>query len=142
MRRLRATATAFIVSIGAAVGLYGAVATPAALAYPHATASPRVHCGGFNGHLTWSDNWYPLNSVHVWGQLWTTCYNSDTMLELSVPGSAWSNVPISHTTHATRWYSVGVNYNSRHSLGFITGTPSVRVCNNYGGTYHCGKASG
>jgi hypothetical protein len=130
MRRLRAT-TAVLASVAALLAITSLVATPAALAST-GTVSPRVHCGGFNGH--WSLNSrFPAIDIEVWGVLWSTCPGSDTVLELAPPHQ--SPNPIWHTRGE---HSVGVNYVSG---GFFDtgGIPSLKVCNNYGGAWHCSR---
>ena len=138
MKRLRATATALFVAIGAVVAMSGLIAPSAALASPSATVSPRVHCGGFNGHVDWSDWWQPFN-VHVWGIVWTTCHRSDTVLQLSynAPGSVTKLA--GQTARQYGLYSNGVNYSVDWAFGPIIGSPTVKVCNDYGGSWHCGS---
>lgn len=139
MRRLRRTTGALVVTIGAVLALSGMIAAAPALASPHASASARVHCGGFNGQLTWSP--FP-GGVHVWGVLWTTCHGSDSYLFVSEPGNGTYMIHPS-TDARVRRFSVGINYEPGNSVfSAITGTPSVTVCNTYGGGWHCGTPSG
>ncbi len=123
MRRLRAT-TALLASVGALLAISGLIATPAALAST-GTVSPRVHCGGFNGH--WSLRRHGLAiGIRVWGVLWSTCPGVNTVLGLAPP----------HQSQGAIWqtggdHSVGVNY---FTGGLIDtgGIPALQVCNKYG----------
>jgi hypothetical protein len=123
MRRLRAT-TALLASVAALLAMSGLIATPAALAST-GTVSPRVHCGGFNGH--WNLRRHGLAiAIHVWGELWSTCPGVKIVLGLAPPHQ--SQGPIWWTTGV---HTVGVNY---FTGGFIDtgGTPALQLCTKYG----------
>lgn len=80
-KRVPTRFTALLAGIAASLGVFGLAVTPAALASPNATVSPRVQCGGFNGHVAWSP-WWQSAYIHVWGTVWSNC-RSYTTLDLS-----------------------------------------------------------
>jgi hypothetical protein len=121
--------------------LTGAVAEPLSYWSKHANsqrdfnkpASPRVSCGGYNGHM-WYSTFGGADALGTYGELWDTC-GGTTYLYLSwdeLAGLIHHNVLVATASnHAT----VGVNqsyeiFNPASNVG-------LAVCSNYGG-WHCG----
>jgi hypothetical protein len=97
------------------------------------TASVRVSCGGYNGHVDYN-NPGTLITLGTYGELWDTC-GGTTYLYLSwdeLAGLQHHNAQVqTASNHAT----VGVNqsfalYNGASNVG-------IAVCSTYGG-WHCG----
>ena len=120
--------------VGVCVTLSAALAAPAALAMPNVVVQPTVHCGGFNGHLKWEG--YPEgNYITVYGILWSTCASQSKLLLSWTHPWPWRTTDPAGVTTANH-KSVGINFTP-----FPWGTPGyiyVQVCNNYGGSWHCG----
>lgn len=97
------------------------------------TASVRVSCGGFNGHVFYS-NPGTLITLGTYGEVWDTC-GGTTYLYLSwdeLAGLQHHNAQVeTASNHAT----VGVN----QSYALYQGASNVglAVCSTYGG-WHCG----
>jgi hypothetical protein len=134
--RLRTRVAVFLVGI---VGAFGVVATPVALASPHATVSPRVRCGGFNGHIEWTGTVSVIPYIQVWGKVWSTC-RSYTTLELSYEQGFSSATQEAGTTFGFGHDSEGVNYGAEDLGNAPVGHISVKVCSTYpSGRTVCGS---
>jgi hypothetical protein len=133
--RVRARIAVFL---AATVGAFAVVTTPAALATPHATVSPRVRCGGFNGHVAWPSG-VAIPYVQVWGKVWSGC-RSYTTLELSYKQGFSGATQEAGTTFGFERDTEGVNY-SAEDLGIApVGHISVKVCSTYpSGRTVCGS---
>ena len=92
-----------------------------------ATVSPRVNCGGFNGHVGWD-----YQGIEVYGQLWESC-GGTAYLYVSYKDPFGENVQIANVAnHGT----TGLDWQSGQT-GTAPGYISVTVCSNHGG-WHCG----
>ena len=90
------------------------------------TVSPRVSCGGFNGHIQWGNS-----GITVWGIVWDTCGNAWSSLWLSFNSlGAHTNEDISEVENG----STGVDH---LETAYLPGNIGVAVCNTHGG-WHCG----
>lgn len=141
MKRMRVPTrfTALLAGIAASLGVFGLAVTPAALASPNATVSPRVQCGGFNGHVAWS-SWWQSAYIHVWGVLWSNC-KSYTTLELSYDSGYKGETEEAGGTFGFDRDSQGVNYLAENAFGPVGGI-SVKVCASYpNGRTVCGSPS-
>jgi hypothetical protein len=91
------------------------------------TVSPRVYCGGFNGHVSWDHQ-----DISVWGELWETC-GGKSYLYLS-----W-NDPAHWNEQQGGWVQNGTTgINARVGTMLSPSNIAVTVCNTYGG-WHCGS---
>jgi hypothetical protein len=101
-----------------------------------ATVSPRVTCGGFNGHIIWDTAAFAPNGeyyVEIYGEVWSTC-NSTSYVYL-----AWDS-PTYHNAddgNAGPYRTTGV-LTTHGGLLKGAGYISVDVCNTYNGGWHCG----
>jgi hypothetical protein len=93
---------------------------------PNATVSPRVDCGGFNGHISWDSQ-----DVSVWGQLWESC-GATSYLYVSYKDPTGANWQIGSVSHRG---TAGINWSitTVAAPGYI----SVTVCSNHI-KWHCG----
>ncbi len=143
-RHIASRLTAMLAATVAFLAVCGAIA-PAALA-SQANVSPRVKCGGFNGHVGWTP-WYDVSiyNIHVWGILWSRCNNTYASLELSYA----HGIPVALGYTVGGPYGFGIaseGINGGQGMSFPPGGISVRVCvyypgSNYitGGPHVCGR---
>jgi hypothetical protein len=103
-------------------GLRGA--TPA---ISERTVSPRVDCGGFNGHIAWD-----YQGIHVWGELWDSC-GSTAYLYVSYKDPFGENFQIGNVSKRG---TVGIDWQSDQT-GTAPGYISATVCSNHV-KWHCG----
>ncbi len=99
----------------------------AATASTDVTVSPRDNCGGFNGHVVWSQA-----SIQLYGEVWDTQCPDATSVWLSWDGPGYENV---EAQSAGASLTEGVNFQTATSA-----TPTdieVSVCSTSGG-WHCG----
>jgi hypothetical protein len=97
------------------------------------TASVRVSCGGYNGHVDYN-NPGTLITLGTYGELWDTC-GGTTYLYLSWDELAGLQHHNGQVQTASNHATVGVNqsfalYNGASNVG-------IAVCSTYGG-WHCG----
>lgn len=106
------------------------------------TVSPRVTCGGYNGHVWWVDlNFGGTSSIGTYGDVWDTCYADTTYVYLS-----WQqNMGLRSGNDQAGWASSntgtrGVNYTDGRPAESVGGVSDVGivVCNNYNYGWHCG----
>jgi len=102
-------------------------ATSATPAISEKAVSPRVDCGGFNGHIAWD-----YQGIHVWGELWDSC-GSTAYLYVSYKDPYGENFQIGNVSnHGT----VGIDWQSDQT-GTAPGYISVTVCSTHI-KWHCG----
>ena len=106
------------------------------------TVSPRVTCGGYNGHIWWVDlNFGGTSSIGTYGEVWDTCYADTTYVYLS-----WEqNAGLRSGNDQAGWASNntgtrGVNYTDGRPAESVGGVSDVgiTVCNTYNYGWHCG----
>lgn len=97
------------------------------------TASVRVRCGGYNGHVDYS-NPGTLITLGTYGELWDTC-GGTTYLYLS-----WDELAgLQHHNALVQTASNHATVGADQSYALFNGASNVglAVCSNYGG-WHCG----
>jgi hypothetical protein len=136
-KRIVRRVTACLAGVAASLAIFGLAFAPAALASPNATVSPRVQCGGFNGHIAWSP-WWQSGYIHVWGIVWSNCRSYAT-LELSYDSGFQGETEQAGITFGYGRDSEGVNYWAENALWPVGGI-SLRVCTSYpSGRSVCGR---
>jgi hypothetical protein len=97
------------------------------------TASPRVSCGGYNGHVDYTNDGASI-TLATYGEVWDTC-GATTYLYLSwdeLSGLQHHNAQVqTASNHAT------VGANQSYELFQGASNVGVAVCNTNGG-WHCG----
>jgi hypothetical protein len=100
---------------------------------------PRVTCGGYNGHVDWSDDMFGTTWINTYGQLWSTC---DTTVYLYL---SWEqDMGLVHRNYQMAtvgpWQSVGVNQTNNTPVETIGGVSNVAVtvCYNASSGWKCG----
>ena len=138
MNHVRTRISIVLALVAATLGTFGSVAAPAALGSPNAPASPRVQCGGFNGHIAWNGligTWY----IHVWGIVWSSC-KSFTTLKVTYSEGTGGGTQKAGVTFGFERDSEGVNYNVEGLGGPTVGHISVKVCSTHPtGRTMCGR---
>jgi hypothetical protein len=129
MNNLRARVLIVLALIATTLGAFGSVAAPVALGSPNATVSPRVQCGGFNGHIAWS-GWIGSPYIHVWGIVWSSC-KSFTTLKVTYSEGTGGGTQEAGVTFGFERDSEGVNYNVEGLGGAPVGYISIRVCSTH-----------
>lgn len=138
MNHVRARVSIVVALIAATLGAFGSVAAPVALGSPNATVSPRVQCGGFNGHIAWS-GLTGTPYIHVWGIVWSTC-KSFTTLKVTYSEGTGGGAQQAGLTFGFERESQGVNYQVEGLGGAPVGHISIKVCSTHPtGRTVCGK---
>jgi hypothetical protein len=123
----------WVVALPVLAALAGALlaVSGAASASSSATVSPRDNCGGFNGHVDWSDS-----SIELYGEVWdVNCSGGTTEAWISWNGTVHNNY---EAGSAVDPHTEGVNYKDSTKT-----TPTdivVTVCSTKP-SWHCGTGA-
>lgn len=105
------------------------------------TVSPRVQCGGYNGHVWWDDaNFGGTYIIGTYGEVWDTC-GWTTYVYLSWEQNMGLRSGNDNAGHATDFTTVGVNYSDSRPAESVGGVSDVgiAVCSTYNNGWHCGS---
>jgi hypothetical protein len=116
-----------LIAVAAVASGFLLATTLSAAASTNVTVSPRDNCGGFNGHVVWSDD-----SIQLYGEVWDNNCPGSSSVWLAWDSPSYHNV---QANSANEPDTEGVNYETGTST-----TPTsveVTVCSTNGG-WHCG----
>jgi hypothetical protein len=103
------------------------------------TVSPRVKCGGYNGHVWWTDDLEGTTIIGTYGEVWDLC-GATTYVYLKWEQNAGLRSGNDNAGHASDFATVGVDYydgNPTLSIGGVSDV-QVTVCRTYSNGWHCG----
>jgi hypothetical protein len=100
---------------------------------------PRQACGGFNGHIEWTNDNYGLDAMFTWGEVWSLCA-ATAYVYLSWQQSAGLCGENKDAGSASAYSTSGVNYEWDSENVCIGGPSDVQetVCTTEDGGWHCG----